>query len=84
MTEDLVTEDQPVVQEEPAPLEPGNCRWCGVYHEPVEGETADWLCAECGRYQDAMVCPTCGNLARVSLLPSDMVPSPATPKKGHK
>ncbi len=85
MTEEYaVVEAQPVVEEEPAPLEPGNCRWCGAYHEPADGETSDWQCAECERYQDAMICPTCNGLARVSLLPADMVPAPASPKRGKR
>jgi len=73
---------EPVVEEEeePKPPQPGNCRWCGAYHEPGVDESADWLCAECERYQDATICPTCGNLARVSLLPSEYVPAPVAPK----
>ncbi len=86
MTEEFVVEPQAVVEEpEPAPPpEPGNCRWCGAYHEPVEGESADWQCAECERYQDATICPVCGGLARVSVLPPEYVPAAASPKKGKK
>ncbi len=63
---------------EPVPVD-GSCRWCGASHEGLPGE--DWLCDECGRYQDAMICPTCGGLARVSLMPAEFVPEAATPKK---
>ncbi len=83
MTEELATDNHPAEEEAPAPLEPGNCRWCGVYHEPAAGETEDWLCSACQRYQDAMTCPTCGGLARVSLMPADAVPAVAS-KKGRK
>lgn len=74
--------DTPIeeVQAEEAPVPtPGNCRWCGAYQAEADG---DWLCPECERYQDAMTCPTCGNLARVSLLPAELVPAPVKPKKG--
>lgn len=76
-------EPAPPVQDElapePAPPEPGNCRWCGAWHEATE-ET-DWLCDECQRYQDAMSCPVCGGLTRVSLLPAEHQPRVAEPKK---
>ncbi len=92
MTEEYAfaeTQPEAVEKEEQAPPEPGNCRWCGAYHEPVDGESADWLCVECQRYQDAMICPTCGNLGRISLMPAEVVPAPASPaqspsKKGRK
>lgn len=83
MTEEL-TEVATLPQDE-APQEegptPGYCRWCGAYREEADG---DWLCGECERYQDAAICPTCGGLARVSLMPAGTVASPASPKKGKK
>lgn len=82
MTDSPVEEPTVVVEPEAAPVvESGYCRWCGAYREEADG---DWLCGECERYQDAMICPTCGGLARVSLLPAEVVPSPAFPKKGKK
>lgn len=84
MTETPI-EEQPVeeVAAEEAPA-PGNCRWCGAYHESGADDPEDWFCTECERYQDAMICPTCGGLARVSLLPPDLVPAPVKPKKKGK
>ena len=67
--------------EQSAPVEPVHCHWCGATHEPVEGESEDWLCGHCERYQDSMSCPTCGGQARVSLMPAEMVPEPAKPRK---
>jgi hypothetical protein len=73
-------EVEPTVEAEEVQLEPKHCRWCGAYHEVAVDEPEDWLCPECERYQDAMACPTCGNLARVSVLPADAVPAPVKPK----
>jgi hypothetical protein len=82
-----MTEEAPVENPEEAPAEEevqeeesvsGNCRWCG---EPKEGAEGDWLCDSCERYQDAMTCPTCSGLARVSMLPAELVPAPVKPKK---
>jgi hypothetical protein len=74
------TPQEPQAEPEPEPVT-GNCRWCGAAHEQMPDESDDWLCDECSRYQDAMTCPTCGGLARVSALPASMVPAPAA-KKG--
>lgn len=60
-----------------------HCRWCGAPTETAaEGE--DFLCDNCERYQDAMACPTCGQIARVSLMPEDMVPAPHAPARRRK
>lgn len=77
MTDTPVEEVQP---EEDEPEEPvsANCRWCGAYQAEADG---DWLCQNCERYQDAMVCPTCGGLARVSAMPAELIPAPVKPKK---
>lgn len=61
-----------------------HCRHCGHANEisvqaVVDGE--DWLCEHCQRFQDSMTCPTCGNLARISLMPKDLVPEPHAPVK---
>ena len=86
MTDTPVEEPNVEAAPEEAPAKPTseNCWWCGAYHEARSDEDPDWLCPSCERYQDAMTCPTCGGLARVSLLPADMVPAAATPKKGKK
>jgi hypothetical protein len=73
-----------VVDDAPAMPTSENCRWCGAAHDQMPDDPSDWLCADCGRYQDAMICPTCGGLARVSLLPANMVPAPVLSKKGKK
>jgi len=61
--------------------EPGAvyCRHCGKSHDlpaSVLAANPDWLCPHCERYQDAVICPTCKQLARASLLSADSVPAP--------
>ncbi len=81
--EELTTVEEAPPDEPQGPT-PGNCRWCGAYHEQMPDEPEDWLCSECERYQDAMICPTCGNLARVTVLPAEMIPEAAPPKRRKK
>ena len=57
------------------------CRHCG---EAYTSFSTDPKCPHCDRYQDAVICPTCGQLARASLMPEDSVPSAAKPKKAPK
>lgn len=61
--------------------QPVYCRWCGAGVDAWTAEPADWLCGSCDRWQDATTCPTCGGNARLSVLPADMQPKPAKPKK---
>lgn len=72
------------------------CRHCGAekhvatYDSPITGLTTvlesgdDWLCAECERWQDQMICPTCHQLARVSLMPEEAHPQPAKPMRASR
>lgn len=62
-----------------------HCRHCGA--ERAEDALAmddDWLCAECEHWQDSMACPTCGSTVRASLMPADMVPAAAKPKRARR
>ena len=54
------------------------CRHCGKRYE---SSAADPQCPECGRYQDTVMCPTCHQPARASLLNEADVPKPAKPQK---
>jgi hypothetical protein len=58
-----------------------HCRHCGQPNEVDAEANPDWLCDSCGRYQDAMTCPTCHGLARISLLPADVVPEGHAPAR---
>jgi hypothetical protein len=58
-----------------------HCRHCGQQNDVDVEATPDWLCPSCGRYQDATICPTCHQLARISLLPAEVVPEPHAPAK---
>lgn len=65
------------------PAAPVHCRHCG---QPAPDDldataTPDWLCPSCEHYQDAMICPTCGSNARISLLPAELAPAPHEPAK---
>ena len=61
------------------------CRHCGAHHEfGPEGEPEDWLCEHCARYQDAMVCPTCHQVARISQMPADLAPEVHAPSRRRK
>ena len=66
--------DQPVADQDVV------CRHCGTSYSAKAG--ADPRCPECGRYQDSIICPTCGQLARASLMKEGDVPAAAKPKKG--
>jgi len=76
------------VAEAPAPEElesesvDATCRHCGAHAEfGPDGEPEDWLCTECERYQDTMVCPTCHQPARISLMPEDLAPERHSPRR---
>lgn len=75
-----VLEDE--LQEEAGP-QTANCRHCG-HEQDVDDAGSDWLCEKCERYQDAMVCPTCGQLARVSAMPANMVPEAHAPVRRRR
>lgn len=85
--------DEPVVQPEAEAesvedTEPevvtANCRHCGAAHEMVEGESSDWLCSECDKYQDTMACPECGQPTSISLMDPAKVPAPHAPQRRKK
>lgn len=57
------------------------CRHCGA--PAAEGQSGDWLCDACDRYQNTTACPTCGQAIAVNMLPPDQQPA-AKPKKGSK
>lgn len=61
-----------------------HCRHCGQPHEVQPGSDPDFLCDACGRYQDSMLCPTCKQPARISLMPQDLVPEPHAPARRRK
>ena len=58
-----------------------HCRHCGA--PAGEGQSGDWLCAECDRFQNTTACPLCGQAIAVNMLPLDQQPS-AKPKRGSK
>lgn len=81
--------DQPVDAEPEVEVEPigpteVNCRHCGVPSEVDVEKTPDWLCTACEHYQDAMPCPTCGSVVRISLMPAEMAPEVHAPVKRRK
>lgn len=78
MTETPQDETTDAVDTGPAEV---TCRHCGQPNEVDVEANPDWLCPACGRYQDAMICPTCGGLARISAMPKDVVPEPHAPAK---
>jgi len=55
------------------------CRHCGA-PAPLDAH-GDWLCPACERYQETVMCPTCGSLTRISSLPADKQPKAAKPQK---
>lgn len=73
--------------------DPGYCRNCGAPKRVVMSihpatlqatpseSGADWLCAECEHWQDSMLCPTCSQPVRISLMPAELAPKAAKPKK---
>jgi hypothetical protein len=76
--------EEPEEAQEPQGPAEVNCRWCGKPHELAANESEDWLCQDCERFQDTTTCPTCHQLARVSLLPADMTPEPHAPTRRRK
>jgi hypothetical protein len=59
--------------ETPEVTEPSGPRMVACAHCEVEslvdtGETPDWLCSNCGRYQNSVVCPTCHSVVSRSQL----------------
>ena len=87
MTEAEITEEvQPVeesVEAEPE-TEEVHCHWCGKPRELTADDSYDWLCDECGRFQDAMTCPTCHQLTRRTLMPQEMIPEAHAPSRRRK
>jgi uncharacterized Zn finger protein (UPF0148 family) len=82
VTETPATEEE-IAAEPESGSEPqsANCRHCG---QPVpEGVAADsdWQCPKCERYQDSTICPTCHQLARISLMAAEAVPEPHAPAR---
>lgn len=62
-----------------------NCRHCGAARGDTQAlPDGDWLCNHCEHYQDTMVCPTCNSVVRASLMPAEMVPAAAKPKRAKK
>jgi hypothetical protein len=76
--------EEEVAEVEEVASEPIHCRWCGAQHESSVDDSEDWLCEHCERYQDAMVCPTCHQLARVSMMPPEQVPAAHAPARRKK
>jgi rRNA maturation protein Nop10 len=64
--------------------EPAHCYHCGMEAPEGTDAGADWLCDECGRYQQSQICPTCHSVVNVSQLPEGMVPEAHAPKKRKK
>lgn len=58
-----------------------HCRHCGESYESFSEEP---MCPHCGRYEDSVICPTCGQLARPSLMKAEDVPSAAKAKKSKE
>lgn len=77
-------EIEEVAQVEPEVVAPSHCRHCGEEHEGDVPESGDFLCVHCGHYQDSMVCPTCKQPTRISLMPADLAPAVHKPKKGKE
>lgn len=72
--------DEPTVEEEALPQSSMvNCRHCGAEYELDAYASPDWECPACGHHQDALLCPTCHQVARISLLPAEVVPEPHAP-----
>jgi predicted RNA-binding Zn-ribbon protein involved in translation (DUF1610 family) len=44
------------------------CAHCGVASIVDTEVTPDWLCPNCGRFQDSVVCPTCHSVVNRSAL----------------
>lgn len=61
-----------------------NCRHCGQPAEVDAVANPDWQCSNCERYQDAMMCPTCHQTARISLMPAEMAPAIHSPARRRK
>lgn len=80
--------EQQTVDAEPEAEQAGpqevNCRHCGVPSDVDVAQNPDWLCPFCEHYQDAMACPTCGQTARISLMPAEMAPEVHAPARRRK
>lgn len=86
MTETEVQNPDVAAAAEPEPTGPQevNCRHCGQPNEVDVAANPDWQCPACERYQDAAICPTCGGLARISVLPAEMQPPVHEPTRRRK
>ena len=74
--------DEPTVEEEVSEASTSvNCRHCGHAFELGALEGPDWECPDCGNTQDSILCPTCHQVARISLLPAEVVPPAHAPTK---
>lgn len=83
-------------QEKPEVAQADFCRHCGAPKAPpndqdfveyvpnadADPNNVDWLCGECSHWQDAMICPTCHQQARISSMPTEHHPKVARPKRG--
>jgi len=62
--------------EESESNEQSTCRHCGADGpHAFASDVSDWLCPECERYQNSVICPTCHGLADVRLMEPDAVPA---------
>lgn len=92
MTEFLATEGLETTEEQAASSaeeqaaspETVNCRHCGQPYELAPDADADWLCPACERYQDSMTCPTCSQVARISLMPAELAPEAHAPTRRRR
>lgn len=76
MTESNTQPAEAEVPEQAAP-----CRHCGQPAPDGAEAGSDWLCPACEHYQDLMLCPTCNQPVRISLMPAEMAPEPAAPRR---
>jgi hypothetical protein len=81
---DAPVEDDATQPEDAADAQLVHCRHCGQPSDDPHTPDEDWLCSACDRYQDAITCPTCGNLARISLLPEGTAPEPHAPARRRR
>lgn len=77
-------QEEGVEEEVLAPPVVVHCRHCGQPHDGEVPEGDDWLCVNCEHYQDQMLCPTCKQPARISLMPADLAPAPHAPARRRK
>lgn len=82
---EIVGEAPAAMDLEPEPeAEPVHCRHCGEQAPEGTDPEGNWLCKDCGRHQNSMVCPTCHSVVSASQLPKDMVPAAHAPRRRRK